>query len=104
MSDAGGLTFDQAHPDELATVLRILDWASTRAADDGKRWLRLDVHRRNPALQRYYERHGFQRVGTLVRVVQANDGGQPFTRNSGALYQRAAGTVTFPEQDRQADN
>jgi GNAT superfamily N-acetyltransferase len=83
---------------------RILNWASTRAADEGKRWLRLDVHRRNPALQRYYERHGFQRVGTLIRLVQADDGGQPFTRNSGALYQRAAGVVMFPNQDRQADD
>lgn len=83
---------------------RILNWASARAKDESMRWLRLDCHRRNLALQHYYERHGFERVGTLIRVVQTPDDGQPFTRNSGALYQRTAGTVIFPDQDRQADD
>jgi GNAT superfamily N-acetyltransferase len=78
----------------------ILNWASTRAAAAGKRWLRLDCHRRNLALQQYYERHGFVRVGTLISVIA--DGDHPYIRGSGALYQRPAGSIQFPDQDRQA--
>jgi ribosomal protein S18 acetylase RimI-like enzyme len=78
----------------------ILNWASKQAAEAGKRWLRLDCHRRNLALQHYYERHGFVRVGTLVSVIA--DGDQPYTRGSGALYQRPAGSIEFPDEDRQA--
>jgi len=80
----------------------ILNWASARAADAGKRWLRLDCHRRNVALQQYYERHAFVRVGTLVSVIA--DGDHPYTRGSGALYQRPAGSFQFPDQDRQASS
>lgn len=78
----------------------VLNWASTRSAGFGKRWLRLDCHRRNLALQQYYERHGFDRVGTVVHVVNTETD-EPFTRNSGALYQRAAGTICYPTE-RQA--
>lgn len=80
---------------------RILNWASARAHTQGCRWLRLDCHRNNTALQRYYENRGFLRVGTLVRTI--TDGptpgtGNPYTRGSGALYQRPAGSVHFPCQ------
>jgi ribosomal protein S18 acetylase RimI-like enzyme len=62
----------------------ILQWATARAADAGVQWLRLDCHRANGPLQRYYERNGFQRVGTVVRPP----------RGSGALYQRAVGSCS----------
>jgi GNAT superfamily N-acetyltransferase len=75
----------------------VLNWASERAGGLGKRWLRLDCHRRNLALQQYYERHGFDRVGTVVHVVNTETD-EPFTRNSGALYQRAAGTTCHPTE------
>jgi GNAT superfamily N-acetyltransferase len=76
---------------------RILDWASSRAKREGVAWLRLDCHRHNRALQRYYEDRGFIHVGTLVRTI--DDNGQPYTRGSGALYQRPAGAVQlFPHR------
>jgi len=78
---------------------RILDWASARALARGHKWLRLDCHRDNTALQNYYEARGFIRVGTLIRTI--TDGpqpgsGQPYTRGSGALYQRPAGSIHLP--------
>ncbi|MFD2082538.1 Ribosomal protein S18 acetylase RimI [Actinopolymorpha cephalotaxi] len=57
---------------------RLLAWAADQAAQAGKSWLRVDVHRHNAGLQRYYERRGFARVGTVVTPP----------RRSGALYQR----------------
>lgn len=62
----------------------MIDWASRRAAAEGKQWLRLDCWRDNQALQDYYRRIGFQHVRTEVRDW----------RESGALFQRAAGTTT----------
>lgn len=73
---------------------RILDWSSARARAEGKDWLRLDCHRHNRTLQLYYETRGFLRVGTVVRTI--NDNGKPYTRGSGALYQRPAGAVSYP--------
>jgi ribosomal protein S18 acetylase RimI-like enzyme len=73
---------------------RILDLASARAHATGLSWLRLDCHRHNRQLQGYYEARGFIRVGTLVRVI--DDAGTPYTRGSGALYQRPAGTMHHP--------
>lgn len=61
----------------------LLDWASKRAAAAGKSWLRLDAWRSNPRLRRYYADRGF----TLVRTVELSH------RQSGALFQRPAGTV-----------
>lgn len=69
---------------------RILDWCSTRAAGDGYRWLRLDCHRHNRRLQRYYEARGFERVGTVVHTIPDGADGKPYVRGSGALYQRPA--------------
>jgi hypothetical protein len=62
----------------------LLDWASRRAASLGKRWVRLDAWRSNAELQDYYSRRGFKRV----RVVELPH------RQSGALFERAAGGVT----------
>jgi GNAT superfamily N-acetyltransferase len=70
---------------------KILDWASIRAKVAGCSWLRLDCHRHNLDLQKYYEDHGFARVNTMIKTI--DDNGHPYTRGSGALYQRPAGTM-----------
>ncbi|MBO0811928.1 MAG: GNAT family N-acetyltransferase [Microlunatus sp.] len=57
----------------------ILDWASAKAAAEGRNWVRIDVWTGNLALQRYYQRHGFRHV----RTVQSD-------YPSGALFQRPA--------------
>lgn len=59
---------------------RILDWACRRAADEDKRWVRIDVWTHNVQLHRYYMAHGFQHVRTLDLP----------TYPSGALFQRSA--------------
>lgn len=61
----------------------LLDWACQQAAAADKQWLRIDVWRNNRRLQEYYLRRGF----THVRTVQV-----PW-RQSGALFQRPAGTA-----------
>lgn len=58
----------------------LLDWAAKRAAERGKRLLRLDAWKDNPGLHAYYQGEGFE----LVRVVDLPH------RRSGALFQRAA--------------
>ncbi|MGY0466906.1 GNAT family N-acetyltransferase (plasmid) [Kitasatospora sp. cg17-2] len=64
---------------ELGSAL--LDWASTRAAEQGKQWLRLDAWRDNSDLHAYYSNRAF----THVRTVDMAG------RGSGALFQRPAG-------------
>ncbi|WP_405934629.1 GNAT family N-acetyltransferase [Streptomyces longwoodensis] len=59
----------------------LLDWASGRAAAQGKQWLRLDAWKDNQGLHRFYKSAGF----TLLRVVDLPH------RRSGALFQRATG-------------
>jgi DNA-binding GntR family transcriptional regulator/GNAT superfamily N-acetyltransferase len=66
---------------ELGSAM--LDWASKRAADESKQWLRLDAWRENGGLQDYYSNRGF----THVRTVDAPG------RDSGALFQRPAGVT-----------
>jgi ribosomal protein S18 acetylase RimI-like enzyme len=46
--------------------LRLLGWAERAAAAAGKRYLRLDCMRDNPALRAYYERAGFAHRGDLA--------------------------------------
>ncbi|MDT0455384.1 GNAT family N-acetyltransferase [Streptomyces sp. DSM 41527] len=58
----------------------MLDWASKRATDAGKTWLRLDAWRTNEGLHEYYRSQGF----TMVRIVSLDH------RKSGALFQRRA--------------
>ncbi|MFF3166132.1 GNAT family N-acetyltransferase [Streptomyces sp. NPDC003273] len=58
----------------------LLDWATDRAAEQGKQWLRLDAWKDNEGLHRYYEGSGF----TLLRIVDLPH------RRSGALFQRAS--------------
>lgn len=58
----------------------MLDWASKRAAQQGKAWLRLDAWKTNEGLHRYYEGQGFR----MLRTVDLEH------RGSGALFERAA--------------
>ena len=66
----------------------MLDWASLRAFEAGKRWLRFDAWATNTRLHDHYVNEGF----TLVRLLHLEH------RGSGALFQRAAGvtSVTGP--------
>ncbi|WP_179166811.1 GNAT family N-acetyltransferase [Streptomyces sp. CB03238] len=66
---------------ELGTAL--LDWASEKAAQFNKAWLRVDAWKTNAKLGRYYESQGFEHVRTVDLPH----------RRSGALYQRPAGSI-----------
>ncbi len=65
----------------------LLDWAGSRAAKSGAMWLRLDVWTTNEELQRYYLRHGFTHVRTVVLPHNP----------SGALFQRPARILPTPD-------
>lgn len=65
---------------------RLVTWANDRAAQEGHNWLRLDCHRANTKLHRYYEELGFQRIATIEHT----------TRGSGALFQRAVTRLRQP--------
>jgi GNAT superfamily N-acetyltransferase len=62
---------------------QLLDWAGSRAAAAGAKWLRLDAWTTNTALHKYYIRQGFEHVRTVVRSDYP----------SGALFQRPAQLV-----------
>jgi GNAT superfamily N-acetyltransferase len=47
----------------------LLDWAGTKAADEGADWLRVDVWTTNEHLQHYYRKQG-RRVVVLGRLHQ----------------------------------
>jgi len=64
----------------------LLDWAGTRAANEGARWLRLDAWTTNRTLQQYYLDQGFSHVRTVVLAHNP----------SGALFQRPAARVPMP--------
>ncbi|MEW5542115.1 GNAT family N-acetyltransferase [Streptomyces cyaneofuscatus] len=68
---------------------RLLDWAGERAYKAGAVWLRLDAWTTNEALQRYYLRHGFSHVRTVLEGAAVNGG----PRVSGWLAQRRTGTA-----------
>jgi GNAT superfamily N-acetyltransferase len=61
----------------------LLDWAGTKAADEGADWLWVDVWTANERLQHYYLRRGFIYVRTVVLPHNP----------SGALFQRPAQRV-----------
>ncbi|MFK0146918.1 GNAT family N-acetyltransferase [Streptomyces griseus] len=63
---------------------QLLDWAGDRAGKAGAVWLRLDAWTTNEALQRYYLRHGFDHVRTVLEGAAVNGG----PRVSGWLAQR----------------
>jgi GNAT superfamily N-acetyltransferase len=70
----------------------LLDWCAQRAADTGARWLRLDCWRTNTGLHRYWLNHGFRQLDIREHPV----------RNSGALFERDAGTHLAPDTLRAA--
>jgi hypothetical protein len=63
----------------------LLDWAGTKAADEGADWLRVDVWTTNERLQ-HYLREGFTYVRTVVLPHNP----------SGALFQRPAERIPMP--------
>lgn len=69
----------------------LLNWASRRAADVGKKWVRIDVRRDNNRLHRYYLDRGFEHVRTYHSPGRETE--------SGWLAQRPAGTVTATPVD-----
>jgi ribosomal protein S18 acetylase RimI-like enzyme len=66
---------------------QLLDWAGSRAAEAGARWIRVDVWTTNDDLQRYYQHEGFEHVRTVVRDDYP----------SGALLQRTAKVCLTPK-------
>jgi GNAT superfamily N-acetyltransferase len=64
----------------------LVDWAGTRAAVSGARWLRVDVWTTNPKLQHYYLELGFAHVRTVVLPHNP----------SGAVFQRPAREAAIP--------
>jgi GNAT superfamily N-acetyltransferase len=64
----------------------LLDWAGTRAAKSGGRWLHIDVWTTNEQLQKYYLGQGFTHVRTVVLPHNP----------SGALFQRPARRTLTP--------
>jgi GNAT superfamily N-acetyltransferase len=52
------VTVDRAYSGE-GLGAELLDWAGTKAADEGADWLRVDVWTTNERLQHYYLRQGF---------------------------------------------
>ncbi|MFE3907318.1 GNAT family N-acetyltransferase [Streptomyces sp. NPDC059153] len=68
---------------------RLLDWAGERAQRAGADWLRLDAWTTNGALQKYYLRHGFRHVRTVLEGGAVNGG----PRVSGWLAQRSTGSA-----------
>ena len=64
----------------------LLDWAGSKAANEGADWLRVDVWTTNEHLQHYYLKQGFTYVRTVVLPHNP----------SGALFQRPAERVLTP--------
>ncbi len=64
----------------------LLNWAGTRAARLGARWVRVDVWTTNRALHAYYRAQGFEHVRTRELPDYP----------SGALFQRAAAVRPTP--------
>jgi GNAT superfamily N-acetyltransferase len=79
------VTVDRAHGGQ-GLGAELLDWAGTRAADEGDDWLRVDVWTTNERLQDYYLQQGFTYVRTVVLPHNP----------SGALFQRPAEPVPTP--------
>lgn len=66
---------------------RLVDWASSLAAMEGRDWLRIDTWRTNKGLHSYYERLGFKHVRTE----------SPSHRHSGWLAQRPTTALSHPD-------
>jgi GNAT superfamily N-acetyltransferase len=57
----------------------LLDWAGTKAADEGADWLRVDVWTTNERLQHYYLHQGFTYVRTVVLLHNLSGSALPAT-------------------------
>jgi ribosomal protein S18 acetylase RimI-like enzyme len=79
------VTVDRAHAGQ-GLGSELLDWAGSRAADQGADWLRVDVWTTNEHLQHYYLKQGFTYVRTVVLPHNP----------SGALFQRPAQRIPTP--------
>ena len=79
------VTVDRAYSGQSLGA-ELLDWAGTKAADEGADWLRVDVWTTNERLQHYYLKQGFTYVRTVVLPHNP----------SGALFQRVAERVPTP--------
>lgn len=66
---------------------RLVDWASSLAALEGRDWVRVDTWRTNGELHAYYERLGFSHVRTE----------SPSHRRSGWLAQRDVTALHLPD-------
>lgn len=66
---------------------RLVDWASSLAALEGRDWVRIDTWRTNTGLHGYYERLGFEHIRTE----------SPAHRRSGWLAQRPVGAPSLPD-------
>ncbi|WP_392753213.1 GNAT family N-acetyltransferase [Streptomyces sp. LN590] len=66
---------------------RLVDWASSLAAMEGRDWVRIDTWRTNKGLHAYYERLGFRHVRTE----------SPSHRRSGWLAQRPTTALSLPD-------
>jgi single stranded DNA-binding protein len=64
----------------------LLDWAGTRATNEGARWLRVDVWTTNDKLQQYYRDQGFTHVRTVL--LAHNPSGAVFSGPRGASGRR----------------
>jgi GNAT superfamily N-acetyltransferase len=64
----------------------MLNWASKRAAADGRTWIRIDVRRDNQRLHTYYLDRGFAHVRVYHAAGRRTE--------SGWLAQRPAGSLT----------
>ncbi|HTE57957.1 MAG TPA: GNAT family N-acetyltransferase [Verrucomicrobiae bacterium] len=51
---------------------RIIDWALAQTAESGRQFLRLDCDSRNAGLCAYYEKQGFNQVGTKQSTRNPN--------------------------------
>lgn len=61
---------------------QVLDWAADQVRQKGRHYLRFDVSPNNPGLCAYYEKLGFERVGTYTFLADPDN--PEFTA---ALYQ-----------------
>jgi GNAT superfamily N-acetyltransferase len=97
--DSGGYVFRMAVRRKSAGQnigSKILSWAGDEVRRWGRPWLRLDAHRQNLALQRYYEQRGFVKVGEVTAPDLSTPGR---TRGSGALMQRPTAAANNGEQE-----
>jgi GNAT superfamily N-acetyltransferase len=76
----------------------IMNWASVRAAREGKRWMRIDVRRDNEQLHRYYLDRGWSYVRTVDPPRRRTESGTLFQRPAGSITPASSRVVEAPER------